>query len=113
VGELADRLRDQGLVVHEGLGASADTIELAVEKVGAPGELAVAIETDGHSMGPGGTPLLARDRDRIRPEQLRRLGWTTMRIWSTDIFRDPARDVERIRIAAGGAPALAGDDDGD
>lgn len=113
VGELADRLRDQGLVVHEGLGASADTIELAVEKVGAPGELAVAIETDGHSSAPGGSHLLARDRDRIRPEQLRRLGWITMRIWTTDIFRDPARDVERIRIAAGGAPALAGDDDGD
>ena len=111
IAELADRLREQHLVVHEGLGSSADRLELAVERVGAPGELAVAIETDGFGADGIGDDLTARDRDRLRPEQLRRLGWTTMRIWSTDIFRDPARDVERIRLAAGGPPPLANTDD--
>ncbi|MEO6997563.1 MAG: hypothetical protein ABI112_05720, partial [Terracoccus sp.] len=37
-----------------------------------------------------------RDRDRLRPEQLERLGWTHVRVWSTDLFRDPAREISRI-----------------
>ena len=42
-----------------------------------------------------------RDRDRLRAEQLERLGWRHLRVWSTDVFRDPARDVSRILEAAG------------
>ena len=53
-----------------------------------------------------------RDRDRLRIEQLRRLGWQHTRVWTTDLFRDPARDVSRVaglvRAASdaqrGGAP---------
>jgi hypothetical protein len=41
-----------------------------------------------------------RDRDRLRPEQLGRLGWIHLRVWSTDLFRDPAREIARIlRVA--------------
>ena len=40
-----------------------------------------------------------RDRDRLRIEQLRRLGWEHVRIWRTDLFRDPARDVARVSAA--------------
>ena len=57
-----------------------------------------------------------RDRDRLRVEQLRRLGWEHVRVWSTDLFRNPARDVARVRAAAfaasdalpgvGGAPVV-------
>ena len=36
-----------------------------------------------------------RDRDRLRPEQLARLGWVHERVWSTDVFRDPAREIAR------------------
>jgi hypothetical protein len=58
-----------------------------------------------------------RDRDRLRIEQLRRLGWEHVRVWSTDLFRSPARDVARVRAAVlaasdalpdvGGAPVVA------
>jgi hypothetical protein len=40
-----------------------------------------------------------RDRDRLRAEQLGRLGWEHVRVWSTDLFRDPARDVARVNAA--------------
>jgi len=46
-----------------------------------------------------------RDRDRLRVEQLRRLGWEHVRVWSTDLFRDPARDVARISAAVRAASA--------
>ena len=69
----------------------------------------VAVETD----GPGYAAMPStRDRDRLRIEQLRRLGWQHARVWTTDLFRDPARDVSRVaglvRAASdaqrGGAP---------
>ncbi|WP_071606395.1 AAA domain-containing protein [Luteipulveratus halotolerans] len=93
VSDLARRLRDKGLVVHTGHGISAHPLDLAIEDPMRAGELLVAVETDG--------PVYAatagvRERDRLRTEQLRRLGWAHERVWSVDVFRDPARDVARI-----------------
>jgi hypothetical protein len=104
VDDLARRLTDQGLVVHRALGASRDRIDLAVEDPSQPGRLAVAVQSDGPAYA--AIPR-ARDRDRLREEQLRRLGWRTMRVWGTDIYRDPAPVVERIRAAADTGPAAA------
>jgi very-short-patch-repair endonuclease len=43
----------------------------------------------------------ARDRDRLRAVELHRRGWEHLRVWTTDLFRDPARDVARILDAVG------------
>ena len=72
----------------------------------------LAVETD----GPGYAAMAStRDRDRLRIEQLQRLGWQHVRVWTTDLFRDPAQDVSRVvslvRAASdaerSGAPASA------
>ncbi|MEO7129963.1 MAG: AAA domain-containing protein, partial [Dermatophilaceae bacterium] len=95
--DLAQRLRREGLVVHENFGSAAHRIDLAVEDPYHRGRALVAIETD----GPRYAALHStRDRDRLRPEQLERLGWTHLRVWSTDLFRDPAREISRILKAA-------------
>lgn len=91
--DLARRLRAEGLVVREGLGSSADPVDLAVEDPRQPGRLVLAIESDGPQYAAMRT---VRDRDRLRAEQLERLGWRHLRVWSTDVFRDPARDVSRV-----------------
>ena len=96
--DLARRLRGHGLVVHEAMGASADPVDLAVEDPARPGRLVLAVESDGPQYAAMRT---ARDRDRLRGEQLERLGWRHLRVWSTDVFRDPARDVARILEAVG------------
>jgi hypothetical protein len=97
--ELARGLRNQGLVVHEDVGASADPVDLAVEDPHRPGHLLLAVESD----GPAYAALRsARDRDRLRAEHLTRLGWRHVRVWSSDIFRDPAHDIARIVTAAEG-----------
>jgi hypothetical protein len=62
----------------------------------------VAVEADGLRYAAMSS---SRDRDRLRVEQLRRLGWTHVRVWSTDLFRDPARDVARVIAAVRAAPA--------
>ncbi len=98
LGDLARRLRTRGLVVHESVGTSSTPVELAVEDPTRPGRLALAIESDG--------PVYAgvassRDRDRLRVAQLELRGWQHLRVWSTDVFRDPARDVARVLDAVG------------
>jgi hypothetical protein len=102
VANLAGRLRAEGLVVHAGYGTSAQQIDLAVEDPQRGGRVLVAVETDGlRYAAMSGT----RERERLRVEQLRRLGWEHVRIWSTDLFRDPARDVARISAAVRAASA--------
>ena len=107
VADLATRLRVEGLVVHPSYGTSAQRLDLAVEDPHRRGRVLVAVETDGSRYGAMSS---TRDRDRLRIEQLRRLGWEHVRIWSTDLFRDPARDVARVlaavRTAAPVLPAL-------
>ena len=96
VDDLASRLRGAGLVVHPGYGTSAQRLDLAVEDPQRRGRVLVAVETDGPRYAAMSS---TRDRDRLRIEQLRRLGWEHVRIWSTDLFRDPARDVARVVAA--------------
>jgi hypothetical protein len=96
VEDLASRLRGAGLVVHPGYGTSAQRIDLAVEDPRRRGRALVAVETDGPRYAAMSS---TRDRDRLRIEQLRRLGWEHVRIWTTDLFRDPARDVARVVAA--------------
>jgi len=96
--DLARRLRAHGLVVHEDVGSSADPVDLAVEDPAHAGRMVLAVESDGPQYAAMRT---TRDRDRLRAEQLERLGWRHLRVWSTDVFRDPARDVSRILEAAG------------
>jgi hypothetical protein len=94
--DLAARLRAEHLDVRERYGASGDPIDVAVADES--GAWRVAVESDGPSYAGAG----ARGRDRIRPAELKRRGWTHERLWSTDVFRDPAREVARVRGAARG-----------
>ncbi len=91
--DFARRLREAGLVVHESFGGSGQPIDLAVEDPRSPGHVLVAVESDGPTYA---AMASTRDRDRLRVEQLGRLGWEHARVWSTDLFRDPARDVARV-----------------
>ncbi len=106
--ELARGLRAHGLSVHEGYGTSADPIDLAVEDPNAPGRLVVAVESDGPEYAAMRT---VRDRDRLRAEHLSRLGWRHDRVWSLDVFRDPAHDISRIVALAEGREILPEPDD--
>jgi hypothetical protein len=108
VRDLARRLRAEGFVVHPGWGTSKHRLDLAVEDPRRPGSLLVAIETDGEVYG---SIESTRDRERLRVEQLRRLGWHHERVWTRDLFRDPAREVARLAGAVRAASAAVTDRD--
>ncbi|QKE85822.1 DNA helicase [Arthrobacter sp. NEB 688] len=105
LGDLAVRLRAHGLVVHEGVGTSALPVELAVEDPSAPGRLLLAVEGDGPAYAGVSS---GRDRDLVRVHELERRGWRHVRVWTTEVFRDPARVVSRVLDAAGVRQAPGG-----
>ncbi len=101
---MAAALREAGLDVEERVGASKYRIDLAVRERDADGG-GLAIETDGDAYHSGAS---ARDRDRLRPQQLERLGWTFHRAWAADWLRDPAAETARALAAINGdLPATA------
>lgn len=86
-------LRNAGWVVHPQVGCSGYRIDLAIVDPRAPGRYLVGIECDGRAYHSGAT---ARDRDRLRQHVLESLGWRIYRIWSTDWWLNPEREVEKV-----------------
>jgi transcription elongation GreA/GreB family factor len=92
---VADVLRAKGYSVRPQLGVAGYFIDMVVKHPVRPGEYIAAIECDGASYHSGAA---VRDRDRIRQEILEGLGWKgkIWRIWSTDWFRNPSREIQKL-----------------
>ena len=79
-------------------------LEFAATYPDQPGRLVLAIETDGASCHSAET---ARDRDRLRQEQVERPGWRFHRIWPQGWFTDRKREVDKAVAAyLAGAPQV-------
>jgi transcription elongation GreA/GreB family factor len=89
-------LRHMSYEVVPQLGAVGFRIDIAVKHPDYPGAYLAAIECDGAAYH---STQSARDRDRIRQEILESQGWKgrIWRIWSTDWFRSPRREAEKLR----------------
>jgi hypothetical protein len=107
--DVRDRLTAAGIPVVARYGVTGQYVEFAAAHPERPTEMVLAIETDGPAYLGADT---VRDRDRLRPEQLSRLGWRVHRIWSTDWFADPEPEVTRAvaayRAALGGPAPMPG-----
>lgn len=90
---VAEALRRLGWEVHTQIGCSAYRIDLGVLHPTRPGRYLAGVECDGATYHRAAT---ARDRDRLRQHFLEGLGWHILRTWSTDWFRDPAREATRL-----------------
>jgi hypothetical protein len=90
--DLCQRLETEGYVLHRHVGQGRYVVPLAIEDPNRPGRLLVAIDFDFEPSAhrPG------RDGTRLRVEQLTRLGWTPVRVLSSNLFRDPAREVAAL-----------------
>ncbi|MEO8698324.1 MAG: AAA domain-containing protein, partial [Acidimicrobiales bacterium] len=60
------------------------------------GSRGLAVECDAQTYSEART---TRDRDRLRPEALQRLGWDVHRVWSAQWYRDPQSEAQRIQEA--------------
>ncbi len=86
-------LRNKGYCVKTQVGCSGYKIDLAVRDKDNPGKFLLGIECDGRAYHSCAT---ARDRDRLRQEVLERLGWKIYRIWSTDWFKNPQKETDKL-----------------
>jgi very-short-patch-repair endonuclease len=101
-----DELTRHDLNLVGQVGSSRYRIDMVAMHPTKPGRFVLAIECDGASYHAAPT---ARDRDRLRQQQLEALGWRFHRIWSTDWFL--RRDDEIKRVLAAFAAAVAHADD--
>lgn len=94
--EVFDCLSSAGLKLIPQMGASQFRIDMVAEHPSKPGRYVLAIECDGASYHSSYT---ARDRDRLRQQQLESLGWRFHRIWSTDWFTRKDEEIQRATRA--------------
>jgi len=106
---VAAALAAAGFQTTPQVGVAGYRIDLGVTHPDFPHGYVAGVECDGAAYH---SAAAARDRDRLRQEALERLGWTIIRIWSTDWFDDPAgqsaRLAEKVESAARDAVAGAG-----
>ena len=90
---VARALSAKGWEVRNQIGVSGFRIDLGVVHPDFAGRYIAGIECDGATYHSSAT---ARDRDKVRQSVLEGLGWTILRIWSTDWFRNPTAVADRI-----------------
>jgi hypothetical protein len=87
-------LKNKGYDVVYQLGVAGYRIDMVVRHPECPTDYVIAIECDGATYH---SARSARDRDRLREDNLRKLGWSHIhRIWSTDWFK--RREQEEARL---------------
>ena len=94
--DVLHRLQERGIPVTPQYGVAGYRIDFACAHPDQPGRMVLAIEADGASYHSGHT---ARERDRLRQEQLEARGWAFHRIWSTDWFKNRGEALERAAAA--------------
>ena len=92
---VADALRAKGWEVRTQIGASGFRVDLGVVHPDYAGSYLAGIECDGARYHSSAT---ARDRDKVRQAVLEGLGWTILRVWSTDWFRHPLIVTKRLHV---------------
>lgn len=93
---VAEALGSKGWTVVPQVGVSNFRIDLGVVHPEKSGAFLAGIECDGATYHSSAT---ARDRDKVREQVLRGLGWSILRVWSPDWWYDANTVTERIDTA--------------
>jgi hypothetical protein len=124
VADLGDRLRARGARVWHQYDGVIDVVA-AADPLSTMGQdeadipRPVAIESDGTEQY---RQMTVRERSRLRPQLLERLGWRYMPLWTIEVFTDPSACADRIggylglekpapTLRSVGAPGFFLDDD--
>lgn len=92
---VALQLERCGWTVVPQVGISGFRIDLGIRHPDLAGAYLAGVECDGATYHRSAT---ARDRDKVREQVLKGLGWNILRVWSTDWWFDVAGCVDRLHI---------------
>ena len=96
VADLVNRLRARGAKVWDHYQGTIDIVA-TVERSGAESESGVpvpmAIESDGTERY---RTMSVRERSRLRPQLLERVGWRYMPLWTIEVFSDPSACADLV-----------------
>jgi hypothetical protein len=93
---IAEFLTSKGYTVEENVGCSGFRMDLALRNPDRPEEFLLGIECDNLSYAARHT---ARDRDNLRQQVLKGLGWHTYRAWCVDwTFDRPRAEKELLAL---------------
>jgi very-short-patch-repair endonuclease len=90
IDHVCSTLKSKGFDVDVNVGIGGYSIDLAIRK---NGKYMLGIECDGNLYT---TSPSTRDRDYHRRKYLQARGWKMYRIWSSNWWRNPDHEVERI-----------------
>lgn len=90
---VADAIKAAGYEVVPQVGVEGFRIDIGVRHPDFPLGFIAGVECDGATYHSG---MTVRDRDRIRQSVLERMGWNIYRVWSTDWFADPSREMAKL-----------------
>ncbi|MEM9963985.1 MAG: DUF3320 domain-containing protein [Asticcacaulis sp.] len=88
-----DALEARGWQTIPQVGVSGFRIDIGIRHPDKPGAYLAGIECDGATYHRAAT---ARDRDKVREQVLRGLGWNILRVWSTDWWFDTRGATDRL-----------------
>lgn len=91
--QVANALRGKGCKVDLSVGDSRYKVDIAIRDSNAPDEYVAAVQLDGFQYVSATT---TRDRDKLRENMLRKLGWKVIRVSSLDWWHNREKEVERI-----------------
>lgn len=90
---VAAELRRLGWHIVPQVGISGFRVDIGIKHPDLAGAYLAGIECDGATYHSSAT---ARDRDKVREQVLRGLGWNILRVWSTDWWFDPHGATARL-----------------
>lgn len=89
-------LTEKGYEVHKNVGSSKFRVDLAIVSKDNPGQYILGIECDGKIYN---SSKVSRDRDRLREQILKGLGWNIYHLWSTDWYRNRELSKEKLLLS--------------
>ncbi|BAV05968.1 AAA domain-containing protein [Filimonas lacunae] len=90
---VAAGLEAAGYTVRKQVGSAGFYLDMAVVDAEHPGRYVLGIQCDGATYAAAKS---ARDRDRLREQVLKGMGWQICQVWSTDWYRNPDRELQRL-----------------
>ena len=82
---VAEALERRGWIARPQIGVSVFRVDLGIVHPDKPGRFLAGVERDGATYHRSAT---AKDRDKVREQVLRGLGWQILRVWSPDWWYD-------------------------